>query len=116
MRSDLRLGFISSYVPKKCGIATFSRDLMDGMLDKNPNISLYIAAAEKDDEHFDYDNRVVTRLKTSDRNSYKQAATSFNKLNLNAVMLQHEFGLFGGARSKFVYDGVKHDDPTGDWI
>ena len=116
MRDVLRLGFISSFLPKKCGIATFSRDLMSGINYNLPNSKIVVAAAEKDSESYDYSEVVVSTLKTNSKSSYRETAKIFNRLGLDAVMLQHEFGLFGGKRSKFVQDNVQHDDPTGDNI
>jgi glycosyltransferase involved in cell wall biosynthesis len=116
MRSDLRLGFICSSLPKKCGIATFSRDLIAGIKLNLPNAKVVVAAAEKANESYVYGDNVVAVLKDNSKNSYRQAAAVLNQLNLDAVLLQHEFGLFGGKWTKFVHDGVHHVDPTGDNI
>jgi glycosyltransferase involved in cell wall biosynthesis len=116
MRSVLRLGFISSFLPKKCGIANFSRDLMEGISYNFPSNEIVVAAAEKDNESYKYPKSVVSVLKTNDINTYLKAANKFNKLKLDAVMLQHEFGLFGGKWAKFIQDKVRHNDPTGDNI
>jgi glycosyltransferase involved in cell wall biosynthesis len=116
VRSILRLGFVSSFIPKKCGIATFSRDLMNGISDNFPSNQMVVAAAENDNESYIYPESVIAILKTNDLDSYRRAAAKFNQLKLDAVMLQHEFGLYGGKRAKFVHEGVVHDDPTGDNI
>ena len=116
MRSDLRLGFICSSLPKKCGIATFSRDLIDGIKFSLPNTKVVVVAAEKANESYVYGHNVVAVLKDNSKSSYRQAATVLNQLNLDAVLLQHEFGLFGGKWTKFIHDGVHHVDPTGDNI
>lgn len=116
MPSNLRLGFIGSYVPKKCGIATFSRDLMQGIQQNYPKTEIFVSAAEETNASYNYDKTVVATLKTDSKKSYREAAKIFNKLNLDAVMLQHEFGLFGGEWTKFKHDGVKHTAPTGDNI
>ena len=110
MRSVLRLGFIGSYLPKKCGIATFSRDLMNGIGYNFPSNEIVVAAAEKDNESYKYNKSVVSVLKTNNINSYRQAAATFNRLKLDAVLLQHEFGLYGGKWTKFVHEGVRHND------
>ena len=44
MRNNLRLGLIGSWVPKKCGIATFGRDLAQGMQANDPSIEVFVAA------------------------------------------------------------------------
>jgi glycosyltransferase involved in cell wall biosynthesis len=116
MRSVLRLGFIGSFLPKKCGIATFSRDLMNGISYNFPSNEIVVAAAEKDNESYKYSKSVISVLKTGNINTYRQAAAAFNQIKLDAVLLQHEFGLYGGKWTKFVHEGVHHNDPTGDNI
>ena len=54
MKAALRVGLISSIVPKRCGIATFSRDLIVGMWATNPHVKIFAVAAEDPDEGYDY--------------------------------------------------------------
>jgi glycosyltransferase involved in cell wall biosynthesis len=116
MRNNLRLGLIGSWVPKKCGIATFGRDLIQGMQENDPSIEVFVAAAEEPNDVYQYDDTVGAKLKTDDRHQYTEAAKLFNKLAPDVVFLQHEFGLYGGHWADFTYAGVKHHDPTGDYI
>jgi glycosyltransferase involved in cell wall biosynthesis len=116
MNEDLRLGFISSYVPKKCGIATFCRDLILGIKDNKPESDVFVLAAEKKNENYDYDDLVVGKLKTNDRSTYLLAAKEIIKRNPDVLLLQHEFGLYGGQWTNFIHEGIEHHDPTGDFI
>jgi len=116
MSKNLRLGLIGSYVPKKCGIATFGRDLIESIKENLPNTEIIIAAAETENESYQYDESVVAIMKTTSRQSYRQAAEKLNKAKVNLVLLQHEFGLFGGKRVKLIIDGAIKDYPTGDYI
>lgn len=116
MKAALRVGLISSIVPKKCGIATFSRDLVVGMWATNPHIKVFSVAAEDPGEGYDYQLPVIAHLRKDNPDSYLAAADKLNKANLDVVLLQHEFGLFGGSRSHFTQNGVVHDDPTGDYV
>jgi len=72
VRSILRLGFVSSFIPKKCGIATFSRDLMNGISDNFPSNQMVVAAAENDNESYIYPESVIAILKTNDLDSYRR--------------------------------------------
>ena len=112
----LRVGCISSYVPKKCGVATFSRDLLSGIKDNCKEGRFFIAAAEHAKETYDYDEEVLAVLKTDDPKTYLDASTRFNTLYLDVVLLQHEFGLYGGTFTSFTKDNVKTSYPTGDLI
>lgn len=116
MSKNLRLGLIGSYVPKKCGIATFGRDLINSIKDNLPNTKVFIAAAETGSESYQYDNSVVTIMKTTSKQSYRKAAEKLNDANVDLVLLQHEFGLFGGKRINVKVDGAIKDYPSGDYI
>ena len=116
MSSSLRLGLISSYVPKKCGIATFSRDLINGIKANFPNLEVAISAAETDKESYEYDKSVITVTKLSNRQSYSDAAETLNESSVNVVLLQHEYGLFGGKFINVTTNGNIQDYPTGDYI
>jgi len=116
MKTALRVGVIGSVVPKKCGIATFSRDLLEAMSLAVPDLQILAVAAEEPDETYEYTQPVIARLKTNDRATYRTAATALNKARPDVIILQHEFGLYGGGRAKFTKKDVAHDDPTGDYI
>ena len=116
MGRDLRIGCISTYVPKKCGIATFSRDLLSGIKDNDAGVSFYIAAAEHARETYDYDRGVVAVLKADVAKTYLEAAAKLNALNLDAILLQHEFGIYGGNLTSFIKNNVMASYPTGDLI
>ena len=116
MANSLRLGCVSSYVPKKCGIATFSRDLLEGIKDNDNNVKLFIAAAENTSATYKYNNEVISTLKSNNPKSYVRAASKLNSLHLSAVLLQHEFGLFGGQFTSYVKDGMGYSYPTGKYI
>ena len=116
MSRTLNLGIVSSIVPKKCGIATFGQNLMDGMRLDNPGVSFIAIAAEEPKETYDYSSIVRALLKTNNRNSYNTAARLLNNLPLDALLLQHEYGLYGGTYADFTHDGIQHHDQTGDYI
>lgn len=116
MTNSLRLGCISSYVPKKCGIATFSRDLLKGIKDNDKTARLFVAAAENTSAIYQYNQEVITVLKSNNPKSYIRSAAKLNSQHLNAVLLQHEFGLFGGQFTSFIKDGMGYSYPTGKYI
>jgi len=112
----LKIGCISSYVPKKCGVATFSRDLLGGIKDNNDKSRFFIAAAEHANESYNYGKEIVAVLKSNNDKTYLKARDKLNKLDVDVVLLQHEFGLFGGRFTSFTKDGIQASYPTGDLI
>ena len=111
----IKLGVISSYVPKKCGVATFANNLLSSMLAGSPGSELFVIAAENGEE-LAYGPEVKAVLEASKKASYAVATEQLKAYRPAAVLLQHEFGLFGGKWSDFTVDGTKHHDPTGSYL
>ena len=114
-KKKIRIGIISSYVPKKCGIATYSRDLIEAM-DKDPDFDWCLVAAEDSKDSLSYGDRAIAVLKKDNIDSYKAAAAALNEWQPDVVLLEHEYGLYGGNWVDFEYKGVNRHDPTGDFI
>lgn len=97
---------ITSFPPRKCGIATYSQDLMSAIEDKYENdFSIKICALQKTDADLKYPSQVSYILKTNIREEYKKLAIAINAEDaISAIYLQHEFGLFGGELGDFIID------------
>ncbi len=92
----LRIGYVSSFAPRECGIATFTEDLtksIDALHVLEPS---RIIAINEPGAHYNYGNEVVMHIESDDLKTYRQAADRINRSNLDLVNVQHEFGLFGG--------------------
>jgi glycosyltransferase involved in cell wall biosynthesis len=114
-KRKLRVGLISSYVPKKCGIATHSRDLVESM-NRYGDFDLRLIAAEDVNDNFSYDKRLLAVIKKDNLESYKRAAKAMNKWEPDIVLLAHEYGLFGGRWLDISHHGKSLHVPTGDHI
>ncbi len=114
-KKKLKIGLISSYVPKKCGIATYSRDLIESM-QKYDNIEWCLIAAEDKDDSFEYGDKKIAIIKKNSKASYLKAAKLMNDWNPDIVILEHEFGLYGGNWVDIQYKSVNNKFPTGDFI
>ena len=91
-----RIAVIGNYVPRQCGIATFTTDLCESLAAQFPAITCFAAAVNDREEGYDYPSRVRFELKESDPTSYRRAADFLNLNQVDVVSLQHEFGIFGG--------------------
>jgi glycosyltransferase involved in cell wall biosynthesis len=90
----MHVTFISSYVPRKCGIATYTRDLAVETLEQGNQIS--IAAMENPAIPHTYDSPVAHIINQHAKKDYIAVAREINKSSTEIVHIQHEFGLFGG--------------------
>ena len=97
--NPFRILVMCSYPPRECGIATYSQDLRRGLIDKfGPNCIVDICALEKSDAPFYYPKEVTHTLKVDVKNAYLQLAQTLQvENNYDAILIAHEFGLFGGA-------------------
>lgn len=102
--SDLKIAFVSSNLPRRCGIATFSADLMAAVKAAAPRVTCTVAAIDESNEIRRYGDEVRWRIRQGDASSYRAAAEAINLSSVNIVNVQHEFGLYGTWS-----DGVYHD-------
>lgn len=92
--------FISSYVPRKCGIATYTRDLVTEALEQGNQISLI--AMENPAILHTYSTPVVHIINQQSKKDYINIAKKINTNSTEIVHIQHEFGLFGGKDGNYI--------------
>src|SRR5437763_2211435 len=91
-----RIAVIGNYLPRHCGIATFTTDLCGAISAEYGNARLLALPVNDTDEGYDYPSRVRWSLAQDDVRSYEEAAEFLNFNNIDMVCLQHEYGIFGG--------------------
>lgn len=97
---------ITSFPPRKCGIATYSQDLIKSIEDKyDDSIKIKVCALRKSTLNLDYPHEVKYFLKTWLIEDYKRLAIEVNAdEDIKIIYLQHEFGLFGGTFGNYILD------------
>ncbi|HUV42216.1 MAG TPA: glycosyltransferase family 4 protein [Sedimentisphaerales bacterium] len=94
--------FVSSFVPRKCGIATFTSDLVNGVgISASDGFRPTVVAMQSGPE-LRYDKPVRFRIRKEMEHDYIHAADYVNFSSADVVCLQHEFGLFGGAAGAYI--------------
>jgi len=94
--------FISSYIPRKCGIATYTKDLTRAINLINPYSKSEIVALIKPEDKIDYPPEVKFKINQYKVDSYIKAAVHINKSKTDIVVLEHEFGLYGGDFGEYI--------------
>ncbi|HSW90870.1 MAG TPA: hypothetical protein VLF64_02630, partial [Candidatus Saccharimonadales bacterium] len=97
----VRAIYISSYIPRRCGIATFTKDLTTAINNLNPHALSEIIAV-LDDIEYSYPWEVKTRISQQNLSDYIDAARYINRSSTDIVNLQHEFGLYGGEDGEYI--------------
>src|SRR5713101_5132349 len=91
----MRIAFVSSSLPRRCGIATFTSDLMAATRTADPDLSTVVAAIDEPNVVRPYEREVRWRIRQGDPSSYRAAAAAINDSKVDVVNVQHEFGLYG---------------------
>ena len=99
-----RIAVVGNYLPRHCGIATFTTDLCDAIHTEYGAIELLALPVNDTEEGYDYPARVRFELSEADIASYRQAADFLNFSNVDLVCLQHEYGIFGGRSGSHILE------------
>jgi glycosyltransferase involved in cell wall biosynthesis len=91
----MRIAFVASSVPRRCGIATFTADLAAAVKSADPTVRVYAAAIDEPGAARAYGPEVRWRIRQEEPSTYRDAATAISASNVDIVNLQHEFGLYG---------------------
>lgn len=91
-----RIAFIGNHLPRKCGIATFTSDLLAAVQSVHPQSQCLAVAVNDIPGGYEYPEVVRFEIEEQDLPSYLRAADFLNISNVDIVCLQHEFGIFGG--------------------
>jgi glycosyltransferase involved in cell wall biosynthesis len=99
-----RVAVVGNYLPRKCGIATFTTDLCDAIHAEYGATELLALPVNDIEEGYSYPARVRFELSEDNLASYRQAADFLNFSNIDLVCLQHEYGIFGGPAGAHILE------------
>jgi len=96
----MKIVVVGNYPPRKCGIATFTENLVNAILlgnqKKKDIIQIEVIAMNDPNKHYDYPGIVKRIINENDIKSYLKAADYINESGVTLCLLQHEYGIFGG--------------------
>jgi len=105
-RNKLNITFLSTCLPRECGLATFTNDLIDGLQHiedfNNPKV-----IAVNNNRTYAYGNHVMTQINQHQRIDYRKAALEINCSKTDLLVIQHEFGIYGGESGVYLLDLVE---------
>ena len=99
-----RIAVVGNYLPRRCGIATFTADLCDALHAEYRTTELLALPVNDTEEGYAYPARVRFELSEDNLASYRQAADFLNFSNIDLVCLQHEYGIFGGQAGAHILE------------
>ncbi|MHA1885662.1 MAG: glycosyltransferase, partial [Promethearchaeota archaeon] len=103
--------YMATFPPRKCGIATFTKDLITAMDKKfSPNIKSKILIMNNSDTNIYKNNEdVLLDIADNDISAYKKAAEKVNEIDaIKLINIQHEFGIFGGEYGNYLINFLEN--------
>ena len=97
-----KIAFVGDHLPRKCGIATFTSDLLAAVENAHPQNQCFSVAVNDIKGGYEYPEVVRFEIEEQDLSSYVRAADFLNISNVDIVCLQHEFGIFGGPAGSHI--------------
>ena len=91
-----KIAFVGNHLPRKCGIATFTSDLLAAVAAAHPQSQCFSVSVNDIQGGYEYPEVVHFEIEEQDLSSYLRAADFLNISDVDIVCLQHEFGIFGG--------------------
>src|SRR5579872_5005846 len=97
-----RIAVIGNYLPRQCGIATFTADLCTAIASEYGGARLFAIPVNDPESAYEYPDRVRMEIEQEDCASYERAAEFLNFNRNDLVCLQHEYGIFGGSAGSYI--------------
>jgi glycosyltransferase involved in cell wall biosynthesis len=97
-----KIAFLGDYLPRKCGIATFTSDLLTSVAAEHPQSQCFAVPVNDVEEGYEYPGVVRFEIEEQDLSSYQRAADFINISNVDIVCVQHEFGIYGGPAGRHL--------------
>src|SRR5712671_5695472 len=97
-----KIAFVGDHLPRKCGIATFTSDLLAAVAAAHPQSQCFPVSVNDIPGGYEYPQVVRFEIEEQDLSSYLRAADFLNISDVDIVCLQHEFGIFGGTEGGHI--------------
>ncbi|MBN1808434.1 MAG: glycosyltransferase family 4 protein [Planctomycetes bacterium] len=97
-----RIAFIADYLPRQCGIATFTADLLEAVAKEVPKADIFAVAMNDVADGYRYPERVKFEILQNDRPGYRKAADFLNISHVDVALMQHEYGIYGGEAGSHI--------------
>ena len=97
-----RIAFVGNYLPRQCGIATFTTDLCEAVAAEHSETTCIAVPVNDIEDGYAYPPRVRFELTEKDLESYRRGADFLNINSVDLVCLQFEYGIFGGRAGSHI--------------
>lgn len=96
------LALIGNFLPRKCGLATYTTDTYHALKQRFPALVVDVYAMDDHPGRYDYPSAVTRAIPQHDRDAYVETARAIEASGARALWIQHEYGIYGGAAGEFL--------------
>ena len=100
----MRVAVVSTYQPRHCGIAMFSGDLRAALLEADSSLAVEIVSLIRGSNPHLHPPEVVATIRQDVASDYRAAAAELGRANVDVVLIEHEYGIFGGNDGQLVLE------------
>ena len=100
----MRVAIVSTYQPRHCGIAVFSGDLRAALLEADSSLAVDIVSISRGDNSRSHPPEVIATIRQEVASDYRAAAAALGRADVDVVLVEHEYGIFGGNDGHFVLE------------
>ena len=96
------IAIIGNYLPRQCGIATFTTDLVEALSSEKPDIKCWAVVMNDRPDGYSYPEKVRFEIDQNKLSDYEVASEFLNVNQIDIVSVQHEYGIFGGPAGSHI--------------
>ena len=96
------LALIGNFLPRKCGLATYTTDTFTALKGRFPDLKIDVYAMDDHPGRYEYPPEVTASIPEQERVAYINAARAIERSGAQAIWLQHEYGIFGGPAGEHI--------------
>jgi glycosyltransferase involved in cell wall biosynthesis len=107
---SIRIALIGNYLPRLCGIATFTTRVDEALREGFPKVATDVYAMVDAGRSYRFPSTVIGTIAEQDRDSYRAAGRAIKARGSDVLWVQHEFGIFGGPAGSYLLDLLDETD------
>ncbi|WP_375404542.1 glycosyltransferase [uncultured Sphingomonas sp.] len=97
-----RIALIGNYLPRKCGLATFTTDVHVALRARYPDLAVDVYAMDDHPGRYAYPPAVTAAIPQDEPLAYAEAARAIEASGAKAIIIEHEFGIYGGSAGDYL--------------
>jgi glycosyltransferase involved in cell wall biosynthesis len=99
-----RIALLGNFLPRLCGIATFTTYVHQALRERWPDLTVDVYAMVDPGQRYNFPPAVTATIDQEKRDDYHRAAARVQGSGADLLWIQHEYGIFGGTAGEYLID------------